>query len=410
MAQDNKASSFRVKSAGIEASTGEGGQRLSMAINPLTLSLMGGAAGAGIGGLYGMTHKDGEREIPRRAARGALTGGAAGLGTGVGAIGGGLGGATLGGLLGAAVSRGRPDAIAGGIGLGGIAGGAAGGVAGGVLAGHKAHEMTDHDKKADDLSGFANAVHQTQANNLQGDALNDVKHLALATLGLGGAMRGGIGLYNMAKRSRPKRKVSPLLSMPYPVAEKAGGFLGGDAATTKAGIPWYGPAMMMAGIGGIGAGWKGVDHVLNKRRERERGNDLSDARQQFHDALMSQYDAPLTGTPPTASKTASDSTMVKVGEDLDKLYDNFEKAAITLGDAAGQGLGMYGMYAAPAALMTGALVYDKARKRQRRAVLDKAIQRRDRRKFNVSPPEITAVPQPFHPPTPAPTEAPEPTE
>jgi hypothetical protein len=48
-----------------------------------------------------------------------------------------------------------------------------------------------------------------------------------------------------------------------------------------------------------------------------------------------------------------------------------------------------------------ALVYDKARKRQRRAIIEKAIQRRDRRNFNVAPPEITAVPEPFHPAKPS---------
>ena len=174
-------------------------------------------------------------------------------------------------------------------------------------------------------------------------------------------------------------------------AAKAASFLGGDNAITKGGIPWYGPAMMTAGLVGLGAGWKGVDSVLNKRRERERAKELDLARTEFHDALMGQYDKPLAGAGPT-KKAAAD-----LGPALDALYDQFEKAAFALNDAAGQGVGMYGMYAGLTGLMTGALVYDKARKRQRRAILDKAMQRRERRKFNVSPPEITAVPDPFHP-------------
>jgi hypothetical protein len=188
------------------------------------------------------------------------------------------------------------------------------------------------------------------------------------------------------------------------VAAKEASFLGGDFATTKAGIPWYGPAMMTAGLAGLAGGWKGVDHVLNKRRERERDKELGTARQEFHDALMAQYTRPLDGAGPTKAAAAA-SPMTKVGADLDALFDQFEKAAVALNDVAGQLTGGYGMYAGLAGLMTGALVYDKARKRQRRAIIEKAMQRRERRRFNVAPPEITAVPEPFHP---APPAAPEP--
>jgi len=183
-------------------------------------------------------------------------------------------------------------------------------------------------------------------------------------------------------------------------AAKAASFLGGDHATSKAGIPWYGPAMMTAGLAGLAGGWKGVDHLLNKRRAREREKELGAARSEFHDALMAQYDRPLAGAGPT--KAAADlSPMAKVGAELDTLYDQFEKAAFALNDTAGQLAGGYGVYAGLTGLMTGALVYDKARKRQRRAILEKAMQRRERRRFNVAPPEITAVPEPFHPAPPA---------
>lgn len=179
----------------------------------------------------------------------------------------------------------------------------------------------------------------------------------------------------------------------YSPAAKTASFLSGDSATSKGGIPWYGPAMMTAGLAGLAGGWKGVDHLLNKRRERDRAKEIDTARQEFHDALMGQYTKPLAGAGP--AKTAGDGP--PLGAALDALYDQFEKAAFALNDAAGKGVGMYGMYAGLTGLMTGALVYDKARKRQRRAILDKALQRRERRKFNVSPAEITAVPEPFHP-------------
>lgn len=388
-------------------------QEFSAKIDPLGMALAGGGIGAGIGGLYGLTRKPGNRNLLGHTARGALVGGGSGLGAGVGAIGGGLGGVGLGALASALANKGHisPEAVLAGGGVGaGI-----GGLGGGLLAGKKVHKMTAPDepeKKADWTDEAAAATQQAVASNLKQDAMSDIGRLALATAGVGAAGRGAVGLYNMFKRSmRPKKKPSNQLSLPYPVApEKAGSYLGdlakGDVATTKSGIPWYGPAMMMAGLGGLGAGWKGVDHVLNKRRARERDNDLSAARQEFHDALMGQYTQPLTGTTPP-SKTASDAKpMEKVGAALDVLFDHFttvitklderlEKTG-NLNDLAGAGLGMYGMYAGLAGLGTGALVYDKARKRQRRAVLEKAIQRRDRRKFNVAPPEITATPEPFH--------------
>ena len=267
-------------------------------------------------------------------------------------------------------------------------------------------------KAAGDLDEFGRAVQQTAASNLKADALGDVRNMALASLGVGATGAGLVGLYNLVKRNtRPRKHPSPTLALPYPVAEKAAGwldrlvpktagFLAGDQAATKAGIPWYGPAMLTAGLAGLAGGWKGVDTLINKRRERDRAGELDAARQEFHDALMAQYDKPLAGAPPHKT-AAAPSPMVKVGAALDALYDQFEKAALTLNDAAGQLAGGYGMYAGLTGLMTGALVYDKARKRQRRAILEKAVQRRERRKFNVAPPEIHAVPEPFHPPQPA---------
>ncbi len=227
--------------------------------------------------------------------------------------------------------------------------------------------------------GFLQSMGRALARNPKAGGLALGAGLGAAGVGAAGA---GYGAGQLAKRGS--------------VAD----FLSGGSATTKAGIPWYGPAMLAAGMGGLAAGWKGVDSVLDHRRKRERGQELEAARQDFHDALMSQYDKPLAGVGP--AKTAADAKpMEKVGAELDRLFDQFEKAAATLGDLGGQLTGGYGMYAGLAGLMTGALVYDKARKRQRRAILDKAMQRRDRRKFNVSPPEIQAVPEPFHPAPPA---------
>jgi len=44
-------------------------------------------------------------------------------------------------------------------------------------------------------------------------------------------------------------------------------------------------------------------------------------------------------------------------------------------------------------LMSGALVYDQAVKKQRKKVLEKAVRQRQQRMYNSAPPEILAVPE-----------------
>lgn len=181
-------------------------------------------------------------------------------------------------------------------------------------------------------------------------------------------------------------------------AGKQANFLGGDAATTKSGIPWYGPAMLLGGLAGLAGGWKGMDTVIDQRRRREQEEELDAARQEFHDALLGQYAKP-------GAKQAGDDTMVKVGRVLDTLFDKLagavtsdapvpEKRALDLGNLAGQAAGGYGMYAGLSGLLTGAMIYDKMQKRSRRAILEKALQRRQRRRFMQQPTELYAQPEP----------------
>lgn len=188
---------------------------------------------------------------------------------------------------------------------------------------------------------------------------------------------------------------------------KQAGFLDGDNATTKGGIPWYGPAMLMGGLGGLGLGWKGMDKVINSRRKKQMDGDLETARSQFHDALLSQYAKPVEMHPELiGEKKSSDDTMVKVGQALDDLFVKFtaamadeearpsEKRSFDMSNLAGQAAGGYGMYAGLSGLLTGAMVYDKMNKRSRRSVLDSALKKRQRRKFMQQPTEIYAQPEP----------------
>lgn len=236
---------------------------------------------------------------------------------------------------------------------------------------------------------FLNHSHTpNRVNSLLSDlaAMNRSKARGSAMVNVGAGVGGGVAGNQLAKQ---------------------GGFLDGGEAATKSGIPWYGPAMLLGGLGGLGLGWKGMDKVLDARRQKQMDGELESARQQFHDALLSQYDKPVSLHPELMkSKSAADATMVKVGEELDAVYDKYlaamaaeekqptEKRALDLSNMAGQAAGGYGMYAALSGLLTGSLVYDKMSKRSRGSVLNAALKKRQRRRFMQQPTEIYAQPEP----------------
>lgn len=262
-------------------------------------------------------------------------------------------------------------------------------------------------KQAAAAPPFQATVQQMANRSLQAGATADVKNLALAALGVGAGARGLTGLYNLlANRGPGPARGGPAeLPLPYPVepddpalappAKQAGL---ADQVTIKPAIPWYGPAMLTAGLAGLGGGWAGMDAVLDHRRKAERDQEISQARQEFHDALLGQYDRPLRATPgpaPARQKRAGDAAaMADAGATLGRAFALLEKVALNWADVAGTTLGGYGMYALPAAAVTGTIVYDKARKRSQRAVIRKALQRREQRRFMEQPSEIYARPEP----------------
>lgn len=249
---------------------------------------------------------------------------------------------------------------------------------------------TTRSKRAEDVGGFADAVGQMQAAQLKADALKDVKNLGLLGLGVGAAGAGAVGLYNVLRRDKERKLHGPAvlpLTMPAKQAWSLGDFLSGGQASTKGGIPWYDPAMFGVGALGLGAGYMGTSALLKRRRKAEGEAELEKARQEFNDALAG----------PPGPKVASErSAMEKAGRDLDRLFDllagPLQKEALDLPNLGGQALGGYGVYAGLSGLLTGAVLYNQAKKRSRAAVLDAALKRRARRQFMQSPTHIEALP------------------
>jgi len=94
----------------------------------------------------------------------------------------------------------------------------------------------------------------------------------------------------------------------------------------------------------------------------------------------------------------------ELGTQLDRLYDKFEKVAITLDDITGTGAGLYAGYAGTTGLLAAYIAYQAAKARQRRAVFGKAQKQRLAARNKSRPAEIYAVP------TPVKTKRPEPVE
>jgi hypothetical protein len=265
--------------------------------------------------------------------------------------------------------------------------------------------MTNH------LSQFAKqAVRQTgdpMNDRLIADAQKKLMLLLGGGLALGGAARGGMGLLNLARRNAPQPAPSKPLTLGIPDEEEdlkyaedkqaSGGRgqtrswpMGGDAKNLMQ-IPWFPPAAMAAGLGGIYGGWNIFDKLMDERRESEQEQELENAKLQFSQALQG----------PTGAKTAGDN---ELGRELDGLFDEIKQAmenddlmsdltkSANWGGPLGQAAGLYGIYALLAGGMAGNYAYNRAKKRTGPKVLEEAMKRRKRQRAATRPAPVLTAP------------------
>ena len=148
-------------------------------------------------------------------------------------------------------------------------------------------------------------------------------------------------------------------------------------ATSPYGVAGMLPALLLGTPLAAYAGWKGVDSIFNKQRKKKTENDLSEAKEQYEQALDSS--SPVNC--------------------LDKAFDELEKSAGInpmdwFPNASGMGKGLAATYAlltAPAAYM---YVNDKMKKTSKRSILEKAMKERARRRAKQQPAELYAIPAP----------------
>jgi hypothetical protein len=248
-------------------------------------------------------------------------------------------------------------------------------------------------KRAND--NFYNAVQVAAAQQLQNQALRNAASLGVVGLGAGAAGRGLTGLVQLINRnmSKPRRSYPPAIPVDLPLQKQdeeapdqpkfaaSADFLRGDYAQSVGGVPWAIPAAVGAGAAGMYGGWNAMDYLLDKRRKGDLEAELEQAKQEYEAALMSN----------AGGKQAADGTLAA---DLDKLYDavvekqsqtSGEKKATSAADWAGFGLGNYGIYAGATGLTGAMLAYSYAKKRQRRAVIERALKERRKRRFSSQP-------------------------
>lgn len=260
-------------------------------------------------------------------------------------------------------------------------------------------------KQADPVDA---AYQKAVSNNLRHQSNGDLAKLLLTTLGVGAAARGLTGLAGTIHGNMYSKKpatAGPVitripLKTPDDTEEdedlemkSAGSWLmdelTGQHAKEKLEIPHYLPAAVLLSGGGLAAGWKGVDYVLDGARRDKEDAKLEQAKKEFQEAIAGpdEYED---------QKRASQGTL---GPTLDRLYYVMEKVANDqepttnlFSHITGPALSLYGLYGATSGLGAAALAYSLTKQRQRHSLFEKAQKRRLAMRSANRPNEIYAIP------------------
>lgn len=228
---------------------------------------------------------------------------------------------------------------------------------------------------------------------LQEDAVKTIAKTVLLAGGLGAAIRGYTGLSNL-NASKKRKPVGRSVEMPVAYLDKQSLdkavdlSLGNDnsKATSLYGLDYFIPGMLLGAPLAAYGGWKGVDAILNKQREKEVETKLEQAKAEYEKALFGAYkqstDESLDLAFEACEKTAEPGFFESIA---DYFSPNLSGAATGLGTA-------YTL----ATLPLGYHIVNKVmQKNSKRALLQKAVEERARRQAREQPPEIYAIPTPF---------------
>jgi hypothetical protein len=148
--------------------------------------------------------------------------------------------------------------------------------------------------------------------------------------------------------------------------------------------PWFLPSIIGAGGLGALAGYKAVGAGTDYVQDRNRKQELEDAKREYRNALVEQYNV---------DKQSADSASAT----LDRVASRFVKQAGSINDYAGLGMGTYLTLAGLLAGGAGYGTYNWVKDRAPENRLAKAIKQRERLRWATRPPEIYAVTKPVLP-------------
>jgi hypothetical protein len=235
---------------------------------------------------------------------------------------------------------------------------------------------------------LAQQIHQQQNQQLQTDAVKDIFKTLLLAGGVGAAVRGLSGLQDTAtaKKVSPKRVVE--MPVPYPVnSEKKAS---NEDATSKIGLNYYMPSMLIGAPLAAYGGWKGVDALIQGHQRAEEDKRIEKSRKKYEKALLGAYkhateealDSAFTGMQKCANGESNPKSMLSGL--LNSISPNLE------GGIQG-GLITTGLISAPLGYM---IVNNAMKKNSQKVILQKALAERARRQALQQPPEIYAIPKP----------------
>lgn len=231
---------------------------------------------------------------------------------------------------------------------------------------------------------LASGADDALAASMRRKAYLTAAQLGLIGLGAGAAVRSAQGLGSLASRKKNKPSAHEPVPVEVPVLAKAAALplaggnkvstpdlwprtnysFDGQGAAKPSDIAWYYPLIAASLVGGAYAGHKGLDTMLDKRRQQSVDEDLAQAKSKYEKTLR-----------------ASANT---------KLASSLEKLALSLGEL----LGLY----ATGALVTGAGAasygYANAQANSKRKVLEDAAKARRQQLRGSRPPVMYAVPKP----------------
>ena len=275
---------------------------------------------------------------------------------------------------------------------------------------------------ADDIATQLQGIQEQRAQLLWQLLKEGLPKSLMAGAAIGAGAGGLKGLYNLARRnvSPPPRTVyspvSPLVSdIPYPedadehkkaaakraAAEPYGSWLDLPADIAQSGIDYtkrlFGghyadslmshplglPTLLGGGmVGGIG-GYQLMNYLMKRQNKKSREDELSQAREEYEQALLAQQ---------SDKKAGEKTSAARLGEELDCLYDNWEKQSLS--KELGTALGAYLLLGGLGAGVTGQAVYNYMAKRQPAHVLAKAQRQHAREMAAQRPVPILARPVP----------------